>query len=612
MWGLSIKPKSDIIKRNILKQMPPKKIPFYKKKKYYVLITLILIGVSWIIFAMTRTKEPVITTVKAARTDLVQEVSVTGSVEPAESVNLSFEISGKVSEIFAKVGDRVTVGQKLISLNSSELQAQLRQAQAGAASAQALIPQQQAAVDAQKAILEELKRGARPEDIRISQTAVENARRALTDARNQHESVVAKAEADLNSIYETARTALPGAVDIGKASLLTLSDIQSAYFTDTNQDKFRIETLKSAAVADLLGGINAGSWVRQFISTLSGGVYGKVQNLSIGASETEIDSILRETINALQKVKLALNAVPINEKISAADVLKMDSEKTSVNSQINLLSGNEQAISLQKATNDSLISAAENAVNTAQNNLSSASDQLVLKMSGASDEQIKSQEAQVKQAQAYLASQRAQVSSQYAIVQNYQAQLEKAILYAPISGLVTKMEAKVGEVVFPSSPYSDSRMVFVAIISDKNYEIETDVAEVDIAKIKIGDTCKVTLDAYGQDEVFEAVVSSVDPAETIVENIPTYKVTLQFVGENEKIKSGMTANLDIKTNKRGQVIAIPQRAVISNAGKKYVKILKGEQNVIEVEVTTGITGSNGTIEILSGINEGDLVVLSIE
>lgn len=590
----------------------PKKIPFYKRKLYIIPAIIILIIIAWVAFAMTKEEVVNIKTMEAIKEDLIQEVSVTGSVEPAESVNLSFEISGKVNEIFADVGDRVIAGQKLISLNSADFQAQLNQAYAGVASAQALLQQYQAAVDTQKAQLDELKKGARPEEIQISKTALENARKSLTDSQSNLETVIAKTEADLANTYDTARTALPIAVDTGKTALLTLSDIQLAYFNTANQDKFRIEQAKETAVFELLGASNAGGWVREFISTLNGGVYGKVQNLSIGASNEKIESTLREAINALQKVKVALNTVPIVDTMTSTDITKIDTERTNINTQINTLSGHEQSIGLQQASNENLITTAENAVNTAANAVDTATDQLRLKQAGATDEQIKAQEAQVRQAEAYLASQRAQVSSQYAIVQNYQAQMNKTILYAPISGLVTKMEAKVGEVVFPSSPYSDSRVTFVSIISDKNYRIETYVAEVDIAKIKIGDPSKVTLDAYGNEVEFKAIVTGVDPAETIIEGIPTYKVTLEFISEDAKIKSGMTANLDILTDKKEMVIAVPQRAVITKAGKKYVKILINEYLIEEIEVKTGLRGSDGTIEILEGVNEGDEVVLSID
>lgn len=592
--------------------LTPKKIPFYKKKVYIILTILALAIAAWVTFTLTKDEVVKINTMTAIREDLTQEVSVTGSVEPAESVNLSFEISGKVNEIFAKVGDRVIAGQKLISLNSADTQAQLRQAQAGVAAAQAQLQHYQAALDTQKAKLDELRRGTRPEEIKISQTAVENAQKSLSDTEGNLETVKAKAEADIANIYDAARTALPIAVETGKTALLTLSDIQSNYFTEANQNKYIIETAKETAVFELLGATDAGAWIREFISRLNGGVYAEVQNLGFEASNEEIENALRNSINALQKVKLALNSVPITAAMTSTDILALDSEKTNINTGINTLSGNEQAIRTQKATSENLINTAENAVSTAENALATALDQLKLAQAGSTDEQIKAQEAQVRQAEANLASQKAQVSSNYANVQNYQAQLSKTILYAPISGLVTKMEAKVGEVVFPSSPYSDSRVTFVSIISDKNYKIETYVAEVDIAKIENGDLTKVTLDAYGNDRKFEAIVTGVDPAETLLEGIPTYKVTLEFTEENEKIKSGMTANLDIQTDMREMVIAIPQRAVSTKDGKKYVKILINEYLIEENEVTTGLRGSDGTIEITNGIDEGDEVVLSID
>ncbi len=596
--------------------LQPKEIPFYKKKIYIIPTILGLIIVLWIAYAVTREDVIEINSMQAVKADLVQEVSVTGSVEPAESVNLSFEITGKVDGIFADIGDRVEAGQKLISLGSADIQAQLNQAYAGAASANALVQQYQAALDGQRVKLEEVKKGVRPEEIQLSQTALENARNSLTDAQTNLKNVKAKAESDMISVYETARTALPTAMDAGKTSILTLSDIQSTYFTSANQDKFSIDMAKAVAVQDLLGATNAGGWVRQYISTLNGGVYGKVQNMDMNASNEEIESILIEAISALQKVKNALNSVPITSGVSSTDSTRLDAEKTNVNVQINTLTARQQSISLQKSTNQNLITAAENAVNTAENNLASAADQLRLKQAGSTNEQIQAQEAQVRQAEAYLASQRAQVSSQYAIVQNYKVQMDKTVLYAPISGLVTKMAAKVGEIVFPSSPYSDSRITFVSIISDKNYKIETYVSEVDIAKIEIGDPSKVTLDAHGDDKEFKAIVTGVDPAETVIEGIPTYKVTLEFTEESNEIKSGMTANLDILTDMKEMVIAIPQRALITKDGKKLVKIVIGEEKdmqiIEEVEVTSGVRGSDGTIEITSGIEEGDEIVLSMD
>ena len=135
--------------------------------------------------------------------------------------------------------------------------------------------------------------------------------------------------------------------------------------------------------------------------------------------------------------------------------------------------------------------------------------------------------------------------------------------------------------------------------------------EADIAKVSVGNTSIVTLDAYGRDVVFEAKVVAIDPAETIVDGVATYKVTFQFIEDDERIKSGMTANIDITSDNRENVIAVPQRSIIRKNGDKFVRILDGN-NVKEIKVETGLYGSDGNIEIIRGINEGDKVITFIE
>ena len=74
----------------------------------------------------------------------------------------------------------------------------------------------------------------------------------------------------------------------------------------------------------------------------------------------------------------------------------------------------------------------------------------------------------------------------------------------------------------------------------------------------------------------------------------------------------MTANIDIETASRENVIAIPERAVISKDGIKIVRIPDKENKDTgfkEVEVKTGVKGSDGKIEITTGLKEGDEVVV---
>jgi len=209
---------------------------------------------------------------------------------------------------------------------------------------------------------------------------------------------------------------------------------------------------------------------------------------------------------------------------------------------------------------------------------------------------ISDQKQSINLQNATIISEEASVKSYEASVGNIEAQIAKTVLYSPISGVVIKQDAKVGEIAAANS-------VLVSILSSV-YEVEAFIPEVDIAKIKIGDSAKATLDAYGKDVVFEAKVISINPAETMVEGVATYKTTLQLNSGDKPVKSGMTANLDILTAQKNDALIVPQRAVTSTDGDKFVDI-----GTTTVKVITGLRGSDGNIEILEGLKEGDKIVI---
>ncbi len=568
-------------------------------------------------------EEPVeYNTITAERSDLIQEVSVTGRVKASESADLAFEASGRITEIFAKVGDYVEAGQELISLNNADIMALKRQAQAGVSSAQATLQQYQAALETEQIELEEFKRGTRPEEIRIAETAVYNAEQTWKDTKRNLENVKKKAEADLQEVYNGALTSLPNSVNKAKTAILTLTDIQYEYFGGYGQDGTRIAKAKEIAVETLLGTQNAGRWAVNFISILNGGVFGEVQNTVGNPTHENIDKSISDTLDALQKVKNTLDVIPITDFLTTAERTNLTTEKNNINTEIITISGKQQSIKVQKSANESSIASAETSITNAKNTLATAQDQLDLKRAGYTQEQIKAQEAQVKQAKASVNAQRAAISQAWASVQNYQAQIDKTILKAPISGTISRLEVKIGEIVFPSSSTYEVQVPAVSLISEGDYEIEISIPEVDITKVKIGDEAKVTLDAYGSDDIFFAAVATIDPAETLIEGLATYKTTLRFTETDERIRSGMTANVDILTASKDNVIVVPQRVVITKDGKKIVRILKEKpdpknpektiEELTEVEVVTGLRGSTGEIEITKGVNEGDKIVTSVK
>jgi multidrug efflux pump subunit AcrA (membrane-fusion protein) len=140
--------------------------------------------------------------------------------------------------------------------------------------------------------------------------------------------------------------------------------------------------------------------------------------------------------------------------------------------------------------------------------------------------------------------------------------------------------------------------------------IEANVSEVNIGKVQVGNKVKVEFDAF-PGETFEGEVAYVEPAETIVDDVVNYKVRVEVKNDNDQakkvFKSGLTSNLTIETRSVDQVVAIPAYAVFEKEGKSFVNKTVGESTV-EVTVEVGLRGSDGLIEIKSGLNPGDTVL----
>ncbi len=236
----------------------------------------------------------------------------------------------------------------------------------------------------------------------------------------------------------------------------------------------------------------------------------------------------------------------------------------------------------------SSIATAESNYRSALSSLNLAINQFNFKKSGSSEEVLQIQQAKVSQAQAN--------------VDLYYSELKKKSVVAPFKGILIKVSPEIGEFV-------QAGQTSFSMISDKAFKIEVNVPEADIAKVAIANKSNVTLDSYGQYIPFPATVKYIDPAETIIEGVSTYKVTLEFDSPDMRIRSGMTANIDILTHEVIGALAVPSRAVIDNFGKKTIRIVNSNSKTFEtVPVEIGLKGSEGTTEIISGVKEGQEVV----
>jgi len=198
---------------------------------------------------------------------------------------------------------------------------------------------------------------------------------------------------------------------------------------------------------------------------------------------------------------------------------------------------------------------------------------------------------------------RARVQEAQASIELIQDQISDSILVAPQDGIVTEINGEIGEI-------ASSSTTFLSIIATDNFEIKSNISEVDIAKVKIDDEVEITFDAFGTDKIFKGKITEINPAQTEISGVIYYKITATFVGNSEVIKPGMTANLDIMTAKRENALMIPFQALKEKDGQKYVQVLKN--NIAkDIFVRVGLRG-DVNLEIINGLTEGQEVITFVE
>lgn len=234
------------------------------------------------------------------------------------------------------------------------------------------------------------------------------------------------------------------------------------------------------------------------------------------------------------------------------------------------------------------VNAAATTITTNSAALGTAQSTLALEQSGSTPDAIAAQEAVVAAAEAD--------------VRLAAAQLEKTRVIAPFTGTVTRMDAKVGEIVSPTTSE-------ISMQSDGIFQIETYIPEVTIARVATGNPATTTLDAYGPSIPFPSAVVTVDPAETVKDGVPTYKTTLSFLTKDDRIRSGMTANVVIQTGQLHNAIVIPAGAVGNTRGSSYVSVVD-RGSVTKRTVVLGPSPALGQAHVLSGLSAGDTILLA--
>jgi len=210
--------------------------------------------------------------------------------------------------------------------------------------------------------------------------------------------------------------------------------------------------------------------------------------------------------------------------------------------------------------------------------------------------------ADLENAKVAMETAQANVNSAAATVSSAQDSLKDATICSPISGVAANCDVEVGQYLSPGISPATPLLVVEDISS---VYAMVDIEQGNLPAVRPGLAAKVTADAYG-DRVFDGTVEQINPVGDATSRV--FATKIRVANEPHLLQPGMFVKVEITTGTPVEVIAVPQNAVVSNAGLDYVFVVDGGR-VKRQQVQTGqVMGQ--MVEITSGLAEGQKVVLT--
>lgn len=182
------------------------------------------------------------------------------------------------------------------------------------------------------------------------------------------------------------------------------------------------------------------------------------------------------------------------------------------------------------------------------------------------------------------------------------------VIKSPTIGTVSNLSVAANNSIQAAGGITNLPALTIANFSSN--QIILDINEADIAKIMVGQSATIYPDAIDTME-YMGVVSRIDDIGQDSEGVITFKVYVDIVNPDDRIKSGMTVDVDILTQEIANTLAVPNAAIKPYQGGKSVRILNRDSGELEnLPVIVGIKGETYT-QILEGISEGQEIVVSL-
>lgn len=546
-----------------------------KTKWFYAGAAVVIIGAG-APFAMHRlnTVKPATTTMvyKVGYGNMVQSVSTSGTLQPASTADLSFaDAAAKVTKINVKVGQTVKAGQVLAQEDDTTTKAALF-------SAQSAVAQAKASLAAAQANLVKVEGGASSTTLAAGQQAVLRAELALKAAQQSYQSQLAASQNSAANQQKLliAQTALQNdqqaandtsGVDIAKSQLALDQQILVS-------DEANVKTLQSMYGSITPVQIQAAyQQYQQSQQTLNTQQMVTPQQQTSVAQQQANYTAMSQGYAALQA---AIQGV-------ARDKLTVQRDEQSVAAAENALTRARQKVTIDQQ-NLQLVQQQVNNTSAVQASLTSA--QLQIQM-----DQIALQSAQTQLQQDQLPPNPASVASAQAGVQAAQANLlssqnallaaqsaeNQTKLVAPVNGVVSLINGKVGQPAGSASAAGVSG-AFIQIMDTNTNDLQVPIQlnQAQISQVKSGDVAIITVPTT-PGVTYKGTITQVSPTPNATANATAsgsaYTATALVQNTNAALKVGMMANVSIQTADQSHVVTIPSIALQQVGGQEGVYVV---------------------------------------
>jgi multidrug resistance efflux pump len=435
-----------------------------------------------------------------------------------------------------------------------------------------MLSREEAALDVEKAALAALERGTRPEERAVSQAELDRAKATTEETREALLNALAKAYATADTaIHKTADQLFDQPTILPRLLFYSKDSGSQPTLEATRQD---IEILLNAWYSDIrtVVGTIPPSGLFSFIARSQLATVNSLENMSVGnATETARNNLLTISYFLDELIEYSRDIIPganITQSAVETYVAALTLERTTVLSELTTLN------TAYKAFSD-----AERAESLAfaQFNLSEA---------GSSNEDIRAA--------------RARVAAQEARVRELRSEREKFLIRSPFSAVVVSRDAEVGELASAGVP-------IIALDGDGDLEVDARISELDVVALRVGDKADVIFDAIEGTSTITASIVSIDPAETTVDGVSGYGVSLVFDSVVPSARPGMSVDVLIKRIERERALAVQLGYIRRSENGAFVQVLESGR-VSERPVVTGITIPGRLVELISGVRAGETLV----